>query len=145
MTILFCVPIVFLIVSVAFSIRAVKRGKKTSRAVATQLIAFLAVCIVTFAAPMIASAAPEDSEPAAAPVTTSDTAAAPVDNSKGLGLIAAALVTGLAGIGGGNGQQLHAKGGCHALQLAPVGGGKVPAQRQRHPGVLVACNVCFHL
>lgn len=57
MTILFCVPIVFLIVSVAFSIRAVKRGKKTSRAVATQLIAFLAVCIVTFAAPMIASAA----------------------------------------------------------------------------------------
>lgn len=27
MTILFCVPIVFLIVSVAFSIRAVKRGK----------------------------------------------------------------------------------------------------------------------
>ena len=99
MTILFCVPIVFLIVSVAFSIRAVKRGKKTSRAVATQLIAFLAVCIVTFAAPMIASAAPEDSEPAAAPVTTSDTAAAPVDNSKGL--IAAALVTGLAGIGGG--------------------------------------------
>ena len=99
MTILFCVPIVFLIVSVAFSIRAVKRGKKTSRAVATQLIAFLAVCIVTFAAPMIASAAPEDSEPAAAPVTTSDTAAAPVDNSKGLGLIAAALVTGLAGIG----------------------------------------------
>ena len=99
MTILFCVPIVFLIVSVAFSIRAVKRGKKTSRAVATQLIAFLAVCIVTFAAPMIASAAPEDSEPAAAPVTTSDTA--PVDNSKGLGLIAAALVTGLAGIGGG--------------------------------------------
>lgn len=101
MTILFCVPIVFLIVSVAFSIRAVKRGKKTSRAVATQLIAFLAVCIVTFAAPMIASAAPEDSEPAASPVTTSDTAAAPVDNSKGLGLIAAALVTGLAGIGGG--------------------------------------------
>ena len=38
-----------------------------------------------------------------------------------------------------------ALGGCHALQLAPVGGGKVPAQRQRHPGVLVACNVCFHL
>ena len=102
MTILFCVPIVFLIVSVAFSIRAVKRGKKTSRAVATQLIAFLAVCIVTFAAPMIASAAPEDSEPAAAPVTTSDTAAAPVDNSKGFYLyLAQQLGNGLAGIGGG--------------------------------------------
>ena len=61
----------------------------------------LCALALTFAAPMIASAAPEDSEPAAAPVTTSDTAAAPVDNSKGLGLIAAALVTGLAGIGGG--------------------------------------------
>ncbi len=100
MSILFCVPIVFLVVSVALSIRAVKNGKKTSKAVATQLIAFLAVCIVTFAAPMIASAAPEGNTPDA-PVATSDTAASPVDNSKGMGLLAAALVTGLAGIGGG--------------------------------------------
>lgn len=99
MSILFCVPIVFLVVSVALSIRAVKNGKKTSKAVATQLIAFLAVCVVSFAAPMIASAAPEDNTSDTTPVTTS--AAAPVDNSKGMGLIAAALVTGLAGIGGG--------------------------------------------
>lgn len=99
--VLFCVPIAFLVVSVALSIRAVRNGKKTSKAVATQLIAFLAVCIVTFAAPMIASAAPEGDTPAGSPVTTSDTAAAPADGSKGMGLLAAALVTGLAGIGGG--------------------------------------------
>ena len=97
--VLFCVPIAFLVISVALSIRAVKNGKKTSRAVATQLLAFLAVCIVTFAAPMIASAAPED--PTTNTPATSDVAPAPVDNSKGMGLLAAALVTGLAGIGGG--------------------------------------------
>lgn len=95
-----CVPIVFLVVSVALSIRAVKRGRKTSRAVATQLIAFLAVCVVSFAAPMMASAAPEGDIPADAPVSTSANAA-PMDSSKGMGLLAAALVTGLAGIGGG--------------------------------------------
>ena len=100
MSIVLCIPIVFLVVSVALSIRAVKRGKKTSQAVATQLIAFLAVCVVTFAAPMIASAASEDSTPDTT-ATTSQTATAPVDNSKGMGLLAAALVTGLAGIGGG--------------------------------------------
>ena len=27
---------------------------------------------------------------------------------------------------------------------APVGGGQVPAQRQRDAGVLVACDMCFH-
>ena len=46
---------------------------------------------------MIASAA-EVGDPAPA-TTTSESA--PVDNSKGMGLLAAALVTGLAGIGGG--------------------------------------------
>ena len=49
---------------------------------------------------MIASAASEDSTPDTT-ATTSQTATAPVDNSKGMGLLAAALVTGLAGIGGG--------------------------------------------
>ena len=98
-TVLLCVPIAFLIVSVTLSIRAVRNGKKTSKAVATQLLAFLAVCIVTFAAPMIASATTEDSTPAA--TTTSGAAATAADSSKGMGLLAAALVTGLAGIGGG--------------------------------------------
>ena len=49
---------------------------------------------------MMASAAPEGDVPADAPVSTSADAS-PIDNSKGMGLIAAALVTGLAGIGGG--------------------------------------------
>lgn len=96
-TVLILLPVAFLAVSVYLAVRAVKRGQKRQRAVAAQLLSFLAVCILTFSAPMIASAA-EVGDPAPA-TTTSESA--PVDNSKGMGLLAAALVTGLAGIGGG--------------------------------------------
>ena len=96
-TVLILLPVAFLAVSVYLAVRAVKKGQKRQRAVAAQLLSFLAVCILTFSAPMIASAA-EVGDPAPA-TTTSESA--PVDNSKGMGLLAAALVTGLAGIGGG--------------------------------------------
>lgn len=99
-SVLIFLPIAFLIASVILSIRAVRNGKKKSSAVATQLLAFMAVCVVTFAIPVVASATTTNN--AAAPTTSSQTAAASAsDNGKGLGLIAAALVTGLAGIGGG--------------------------------------------
>ena len=96
-TVLILLPVAFIAVSVYLAVRAVKKGQKRQRAVAAQLLSFLAVCILTFSAPMIASAA-EVGDPAPA-TTTSESA--PVDNSKGMGLLAAALVTGLAGIGGG--------------------------------------------
>ena len=96
-TVLILLPVAFLAVSVYLAVRAVKKGQKRQRAVAAQLLSFLAVCILTFSAPMIASAA-EVGDPTPA-TTTSESA--PVDNSKGMGLLAAALVTGLAGIGGG--------------------------------------------
>ena len=96
-TVLILLPVAFLAVSVYLAVRAVKKGQKRQRAVAAQLLSFLAVCILTFSAPMIASAA-EVGDPAPA-TTTSESA--PADNSKGMGLLAAALVTGLAGIGGG--------------------------------------------
>ncbi len=102
-SVLFCLPIAFLLVSVILSIRSVKNGKKKRSAVATQLLAFMAVCVVTFAIPVVASATTTDNT--AAQTTTSDVAtaakAAADASGKGLGLIAAALVTGLAGIGGG--------------------------------------------
>ena len=96
-TVLILLPVASLAVSVYLAVRAVKKGQKRQRAVAAQLLSFLAVCILTFSAPMIASAA-EVGDPAPA-TTTSESA--PADNSKGMGLLAAALVTGLAGIGGG--------------------------------------------
>ena len=55
------------------------------------------------------------------------------------------LGDGLACIGGGDKEELHAKGRGHALQDAAVGGGQIPAQCQRDAGVLVACDMCFHI
>ena len=99
-------PIVFLIGSVIVAIRAVKRGTKRSRAVAMQMLSFLLVCVVSFAVPMIASAASTDD--AAEPTATAteeaqqeDSASATSDSSAGMGLLAAGLVTGHGGIGGG--------------------------------------------
>ena len=102
-SVLFCLPIVFLVVSVIMSIRAVKNGKKTRSAVATQLLAFMAVCVVTFAIPVVASATTTNN--AATTPSTSETAAtaqaAATASAKGLGFIAASLAVGIAGIGGG--------------------------------------------
>lgn len=98
-------PIIGLIVSLVYSVRSVKRGKKTKNAVATQLLTFLAVCVISVAAPMIASAATTDDTAAPAATTTTSAAAeaetTSADSQKGLSLIAAALAVGIAGIGGG--------------------------------------------
>ena len=81
-------PVIALAVSVLVSVRAVKKGKSAKKAFATQLLTFLAICAVSFAAPVAVHAA------------TSGTAAAS-DGGLGMGLLAAALSTGLGGIGGG--------------------------------------------
>lgn len=72
-----------------FSDRAVKRGTKTKKAVAVQLVSFLVVTLFCFGVPMVAQAA------------DASTAAAAASSANGMGLIAAALSTGIAGIGGG--------------------------------------------
>ena len=87
---LFLLPVCFLVLSVVLATKAVKRGTKTKKAVAVQLVSFLVVMLVCFSVPMAANAAE---------ATTTAAAAASADN--GLGLIAAALATGIAGIGGG--------------------------------------------
>lgn len=90
-------PVVFLIVSTFLAIRAVKHGKKKSSAVALQLLAFVAVCLISFAMPAVAHAA--EAGDSSAPQTTQSAPAA--DSSVGFTMIAAALSTGLAAIGGG--------------------------------------------
>ena len=90
-----CLPVAVLAVSVFMTVKAVRNGRKARGAVAVQLLTFVAVCLISFAVPLVADAA----APAAPETTASQQAAA--DNSTGLGLLAAALVTGLAGIGGG--------------------------------------------
>jgi len=96
--VLICLPVVFLAVSVFMAIKAVKNGKKTYRAVAMQIISFAIICVVTFAVPMVVSAATATDTTAN---TTTTSAQAAGDNGRGLGFIAAALAVGIAGIGGG--------------------------------------------
>ena len=82
---LFLLPVCFLVLSVVLATRAVKRGTKTKKAVAVQLVSFLVVTLFCFGVPMVAQAA------------DASTAAAAASSANGMGLIA----TGIAGIGGG--------------------------------------------
>lgn len=85
----------FLAIRSRFNGKSIKKPLKTNLAVFATLIVIMSVlCINVFAAePVDASA----SETAQTVEQTEQTA----DSSKGLGLLAAGLVTGLAGIGGG--------------------------------------------
>ena len=87
---LLSIPVTFLVGSIILAIRAEHKGSKRQRVLAMQMFSFLAVGIACVATPLIASAA----EPAAV-------ADAVTNNSEGLKFIAAALATGLSGIGGG--------------------------------------------
>lgn len=96
--VLLILPVAALILSVFLAIRAVKHGKKAKTALVSQLTAFMIVCAVTIAVPMVVSAATDDSTNA---TTTSAADDGTNAGKEGLGLLAAGLVTGLAGIGGG--------------------------------------------
>jgi V/A-type H+-transporting ATPase subunit K len=95
MTFLILIPIAFLIGSILIAFKALKGKEKFRKALAMQITAFIAICFICLAVPMMsANAAPADDSTTA--TTTSAT-----DSAKGMGLIAAGICTGLAGIGGG--------------------------------------------
>ena len=52
--VLIALPLIAIIASVFFAIRAVKKGKKAKTAFKSQVIAFAAVAVLTFAIPMVA-------------------------------------------------------------------------------------------
>ncbi len=85
--IMLTLPVVFLILSVVFAIKSFEKGRSAKRATLTQIASFCAVFAFCFIFPMISSA--------------TETATATTSASNGLGLIAAALPTGLSCIGGG--------------------------------------------
>lgn len=89
-----CLPIVFLIASVAYAIHSVKKGTSRKKAVITQVVSFAAVCVISFAVPAVASAATTDTT--AAPATTTSQS-----SDKGLSMIGIAIADGIASIGGG--------------------------------------------
>ena len=86
--------------------RAVKKGKKAKTAFKSQVIAFAAVAVLTFAIPMVASAttAAEDATPATTAAASEEATAADTQDKNfqnGMGLLAAGFVTAISGIGGG--------------------------------------------
>lgn len=94
--VLIALPLIAIIASVFFAIRAVKKGKKSKTAFKSQVIAFVAVAVLTFAVPFVASATTSHDT---ATETAAETAAS--SQATGLGLIAAGMVTAISGIGGG--------------------------------------------
>ena len=76
------------------------QGRSIKRSVAVNLATF-AVLTVLIAALSVSVFAADDNTASAADASSATTATETVDNSKGMGLLAAGLVTGLAGIGGG--------------------------------------------
>lgn len=93
--ILLIVPVAFLVGSVCYAYKSVSLGKRTRKAAVLRQIASFAmvgtVCLITS---MVAMAA--DPTPAAAAA-----AAGAGDLNKGISMVAAALATGISGIGGG--------------------------------------------
>ena len=101
--VLIALPLIAIIASVFFAIRAVKKGKKAKTAFKSQVIAFAAVAVLTFAIPMVASAttAAEDATPATTAAAAEETTADTQDKNFQMGLLAAGFVTAISGIGGG--------------------------------------------
>ena len=104
--VLIALPLIAIIASVFFAIRAVKKGKKANTAFKSQVIAFAAVAVLTFAIPMVASAttAAEDATPATTAAASEEATAADTQDKNfqnGMGLLAAGFVTAISGIGGG--------------------------------------------
>ena len=93
----FIIPGLSIALSTWLAIKAVKRGANKKKAVALQICSTAFVALMCFIMPAV-SAHAESTEAASA--VSSATAAANA-SAYGVGLIAAALVTGLSGIGGG--------------------------------------------
>ncbi len=99
MSVLFlCLPAAFLVASVVYSIRAVRRGKSPRRAVVVQLIAFLAVCVLSLAGAQVTASAAADG---GKNQTSTSAQAASSSSDRGIVMLAAALATGISGIGSG--------------------------------------------
>lgn len=98
------VPAVVLMFSAFYTFKKRMEGGSIKKAVRVNLATFLVLIVMVSVFAFVASAE-NGADAAAAPAAATETAAAAEEesssSSKGLGLLAAGLVTGLAGIGGG--------------------------------------------
>ena len=129
----YLIPAAVIGASVYFSIRSYRKNGSATQAVRINLAVVAMLFVVCAATPFIAKAASTET---AAPVSDSDVAeeepAAPTnyDPTKGIGMLAAALVTGISGIGGGI-AVARQRGGSAALAVADRLGGLF-RNRHRH-------------
>ncbi len=104
-TVLVILAVVFPAVALtALAIRSFQKhmnGVNGKRIMKTNLLAFVLVLVITASLAFTASAVDADAAEAPAAVSTEEAAQPAAGGEKGLGLLAAGLVTGLAGIGGG--------------------------------------------
>ena len=97
-------PIAALTALFAYSFNRKSRGVSGKKVLARNLIAFAVIAITVCAVTFSVAAANEDKTNETATTSQSEEAtstASNSDNGKGLGLLAAAIVTGLSGVGGG--------------------------------------------
>lgn len=97
------VPMIAVLTATVITFNKKLQGKSTGKAMKFNLLTFVVIAILVCSFTFFASAASDDT---AAPAPVADTSAGETaqtaqTSSNGLGLLAAGLVTGLAGIGGG--------------------------------------------
>ena len=96
----FIIPAIAIILSSWLAVKAVKGGTSKKKAVVLQMISVAAVMLCCLVIPAHAAETSSESSAGTSASQTAESAAAKA-NAFGIGLIAAALVTGLSGIGGG--------------------------------------------
>ena len=101
--ILIVVPALVLMVSAFYTFKKRMEGKSIGKVMRVNLATFLVLIVMVAIFAFAASAQSESPAAPAEPAQSAQTEEAPAEksNSNGLGLLAAGLVTGLAGIGGG--------------------------------------------
>ncbi len=109
-SVMIVVPAAVLLASVVYTMKKHSEGQSIKKSLRMNAATFAVVVLLVAGCAMGAFATGSEDNTAAADTTASQTAvsetestqtASSSDNSKGLGLLAAGLVTGLAGIGGG--------------------------------------------
>lgn len=109
-SVMIVVPAAVLLASVVYTMKKHSEGQSIKKSLRMNAATFAVMVLLVAGCAMGAFATGSEDKTAAADTTASQTAVAETestqtasssDNSKGLGLLAAGLVTGLAGIGGG--------------------------------------------
>ncbi len=102
---MYAIPVIAILAASYLAIRSFKKNGNGAKALKVNFIALVLVFSVSAFGAVSAFAAEDDAAATTAPITTEAAETAAADNggalAAGLGLLAAALATGLGGIGGG--------------------------------------------